>query len=202
MHWRLPATPRRATPVRRFFTCGSPAESKVGSEVLTGKRDLAKAKQLIKEAGYNGEKIVVLSATDQPIVHSQGLVTTELLKSAGLNVELAANDWGTLINRRAVKEPIDKGGWSIFHTWLVGPDMTNPAINYPLRGDGEKAWFGWPTDPKMEELRNAWFDAHRPPEQKKLIDDMQAAWLGIGAVHPDGAVHHPDRLPLATSRGC
>ena len=48
------------------------AASEVGSELLKGKRDLAKAKQLIKEAGYKGEKIVILSATDQPIVHRQG----------------------------------------------------------------------------------------------------------------------------------
>jgi peptide/nickel transport system substrate-binding protein len=168
---------KQGKPCPSFFTCGSPAESRVGSELLTGKRDLAKAKQLIQEAGYKGEKIVVLSATDQPIVHSQGLVTTELLKSAGLNVELAANDWGTLINRRAVKEPIEKGGWNIFHTWLVGPDMTNPAINYPMRGVGDKSWFGWPTDPRMEELRNAWFDAIEPGQQKQLIDEMQKhAW--------------------------
>jgi peptide/nickel transport system substrate-binding protein len=165
--------PKQGKPCPSFFSCGSPAESHVGSEVLTGKRDMAKAKQLIKEAGYNGERIVILSATDQPIVHSQGLVTTELLRAAGLNVELAANDWGTLINRRAVKEPIDKGGWSIFHTWLVGPDMTNPAINYPLRGVGDKSWFGWPTDPEMERLRDAWFDATDAATQKKLIDDMQ-----------------------------
>ena len=66
---------KNGKPCPSFFSCGSPAESKVGSEVLTGKRDLAKAKELIKEAGYKGEKIVVLSATDQPIVHSQGLVT-------------------------------------------------------------------------------------------------------------------------------
>jgi peptide/nickel transport system substrate-binding protein len=149
---------KQGKPCPSFFTCGSLSESKVGSEVLTGKRDLAKAKQLIKEAGYKGEKVVVLSATDQPIVHSQGLVTTELLRSAGINAELAANDWGTLINRRAVKEPIDKGGWNIFHTWLVGPDMANPAINYPMRGVGDKSWFGWPTDPEMEK-REARFDA-------------------------------------------
>jgi peptide/nickel transport system substrate-binding protein len=172
--------PKNGHPCPSFFSCGSPGESSVGSEILIGKRDLAKAKQLIKEAGYNGEKIVVLSATDQPIVHSQGLVTLELLKSAGLNAELAANDWGTLISRRAVKEPIDKGGWSIFHTWLVGPDMANPAISYPLRGVGAKAWFGWPTDPKMEELRDAWFDAPDAAAQKKLIDAMQAhAWESV-----------------------
>ncbi|TMJ32007.1 MAG: ABC transporter substrate-binding protein, partial [Alphaproteobacteria bacterium] len=164
---------KQGKPCPSFFTCGSPAESTVGSEVLTGKRDPEKAKQLIKEAGYKGEKIVVLSATDQPIVHSQGLVTAELLRSVGLNVELAANDWGTLINRRAVKEPIDKGGWNIFHTWLVGPDMTNAAINYPLRGVGDKSWFGWPTDPQMEKLRDAWFDAPDAATQKKLSDEMQ-----------------------------
>ncbi|MBO0763537.1 MAG: hypothetical protein J2P50_02935 [Hyphomicrobiaceae bacterium] len=172
--------PRNGHPCPSFFSCGSPAESNVGSERLTGKRDLAKAKQLIKEAGYEGEKIVVLSATDQPIVHSQGLVTLELLKKAGLNAELAANDWGTLISRRAVKAPIDKGGWSIFHTWLVGPDMANPAINYPLRGVGEKSWFGWPTDPEMEKLRDAWFDAPDAAAQKKLVDAMQKhAWESV-----------------------
>jgi peptide/nickel transport system substrate-binding protein len=163
-----------------FFSCGSPSESKVGSEVLTGKRDLAKAKALIKDAGYKGEKVVVLSATDQPIVHSQGLITVELLKSVGINAELAANDWGTLISRRAVREPIDKGGWNIFHTWLVGPDMANPAINYPLRGIGLKSWFGWPTDPKMETIRDAWFDAADAASQKKLIDEIQQhAWESV-----------------------
>jgi peptide/nickel transport system substrate-binding protein len=165
--------PKNGHPCPSFFSCGSPSESRVGSEVLTGKRDLAKAKELIKEAGYKGEKIVVLSATDQPIVHSQGLVTLELLRKAGLNAELAANDWGTLISRRAVKSPIDKGGWSIFHTWLVGPDMANPAINFPLRGIGEKSWFGWPTDPEMEKLRDAWFDAPDAATQKDLVDAMQ-----------------------------
>lgn len=171
---------KNGRPCPSFFSCGSPSESKVGSEILTGKRDLAKAKQLIQEAGYKGERIVVLSATDQPIVHSQGLITVELMKSVGLNAELAANDWGTLISRRAVKEPIDKGGWNIFHTWWVGPDMANPAINSPLRGAGEKAWFGWPTDPKMEQLRDAWFDATDPGTRTKLIDDMQRhAWESV-----------------------
>jgi peptide/nickel transport system substrate-binding protein len=164
--------PKNGRTCPSFFSCGSPFESKVGSEVLTGKRDVAKAKALIKEAGYKGEKVVILSATDQPIVHSQGLLTLELLKSAGVNAELAANDWGTLISRRAVKEPIDKGGWNIFHTWWVGPDMANPAINGPLRGAGAKAWFGWPTDPKMEEMRDAWFEADATG-QKKIAEDMQ-----------------------------
>src|SRR5437764_10776382 len=49
-----------------FFTCGSPMANDAGSQALTGPRDLAKAKKLIAEAGYKGEKIVVLDAIDQP----------------------------------------------------------------------------------------------------------------------------------------
>ena len=160
---------KNGKPCPSFFTCGSPPKAKSARRSLTGKRDMAKAKQLIQEAGYKGEKIVVLVG-DRSADRAQPGPGDDRApaSSAGLNAELAANDWGTLINRRAVKEPIEKGGWNIFHTWLVGPDMANPAINYPLRGVGEKSWFGWPTDPKMEELRDAWFDAPDAAVQKKL----------------------------------
>src|SRR4249919_839868 len=45
-----------------YFTCGTPLSSEVGAEPIKGKRDFDKAKQLIKEAGYNNEKIVIISA--------------------------------------------------------------------------------------------------------------------------------------------
>ena len=63
-----------------YFTCGTPLSSEVGAEPLKGKRDFEKAKQLVKESGYKGEKIVIIDATDQPIVHSQSLLTLEMLK--------------------------------------------------------------------------------------------------------------------------
>src|SRR4051794_32541526 len=86
-------------PCYSYFTCGTPLASEVGAEPLKGKRDFEKAKQLIKEAGYKGEKIVIISATDQPIVHSQSLLTLDILKKMGLNAEIQAGDWGTLITR-------------------------------------------------------------------------------------------------------
>jgi peptide/nickel transport system substrate-binding protein len=155
-----------------FFTCGTPMASEAGAEPMKGKRDIAKAKQLIQESGYKGEKVVVLSATDQPIVHSQALITAELLRQAGVNVDLHANDWGTLITRRTSKEPIDKGGWNIFHTWLVGPDVTSPALNFAARGNGAGGWFGWATDAKLEQLRNEWFVADGGA-QKKIAETFQ-----------------------------
>src|SRR5262249_24525149 len=38
-----------------FFACGTPMATEAGTEALKGKRDVAKAKALLKEAGYNGE---------------------------------------------------------------------------------------------------------------------------------------------------
>lgn len=166
--------PKNGRPCASYFTCGTPLANQAGSAVLSGKRDFDKAKALIRESGYKGEKIVVLDATDQPIVHPQALLTTDLLKKLGLNAELQAGDWGTLITRRSSKEPVDKGGWSIFHTWWVGPDLATPALNSALRGAGEKAWFGWPNDPEMEKLRDAWFAAPDLAAQKKLAEQMQA----------------------------
>src|SRR5205807_107585 len=61
-----------------IFICGgTPFESAAGADVLLKGPNPAKAKQLIQEAGYKGERIVLLSATDQPIVHGQALVTRE-----------------------------------------------------------------------------------------------------------------------------
>ena len=156
-----------------LFGCGTPFETNAGADALLNGPNPAKAKALIQEAGYKGEKIVLLSATDQPIVHGQALVTLAALRGAGLNVELQANDWGTLITRRASKEPIDKGGWNIFHTWGSAPDFFSPAVNIGIRGNGDKAWFGWPTDDKIETLIDAWFKAPDLATQKKLVADIQ-----------------------------
>jgi peptide/nickel transport system substrate-binding protein len=52
--------------------------------------------------------------------------------------------------------------------------MSNPGSNYPLRGNGNGGWFGWPTDPQMEALRDKWFDAPDMATQKAVCRDMQA----------------------------
>src|SRR5215471_4895711 len=148
-----------------YFTCGTSMSNDAGSAALAGKRDFDTAKQLIAEAGYKGEKIVVLDAVDQPVIHPQALVTADLLKNLGLNVELQSMDWGSLVTRRASKEQIDKGGWNIFCTGWVGADGMDPIINLPLNMSGEKAWFGWPKDDQMEALRSQWLKARTLDER-------------------------------------
>jgi peptide/nickel transport system substrate-binding protein len=169
-----------------FFTCGTPMASDAGSAVLTGKRDFDKANKLIAEAGYKGERIVVLDAIDQPVAHSQALVVSDLLKNLGLNVDLQAMDWGTLVTRRASMEPTDKGGWNIFATGWVGADLLDPGGNPTLRTNGKKSHFGWPSDDKIEELRAQWLKATTLDERKKLAAAIQERAFEVVPYLPTG----------------
>jgi peptide/nickel transport system substrate-binding protein len=169
-----------------FFTCGSPMANDAGSQALTSPRDLAKGKKLIAEVGYKGEKIVVLDAVDQPVAHTQALVVTDLMKKLGLTVELQAMDWGTLVTRRASMEPIDKGGWNIFATGWVGADLLDPAVNPTLRTNGKKGHFGWPSDDKIEALRNEWLKAEKVDERKKLAAAIQERAFEVVPYIPTG----------------
>jgi peptide/nickel transport system substrate-binding protein len=69
--------------------------------VLSGPRDWNRAKRLVAEAGYQGERIIVIDPADIAQLHAEALVTEQLLKKLGLNVELATSEWGTAIKRIA-----------------------------------------------------------------------------------------------------
>ena len=156
-----------------FYSCGGPMASDAGAKPLEGPRDLAKAKELIKEAGYHGEKVVLLDPTDFPTLHALAQVTNDLLRRLGVHVELQAMDWGTLVSRRASKAPIDQGGWNIFLTTFPGIAILDPAVNAPLRANGAAAWFGWPNDPIIEKFRDAWIAAPGLAQRKAIAADLQ-----------------------------
>jgi peptide/nickel transport system substrate-binding protein len=156
-----------------FFTCGTPMANDAGATALTGKRDFDEAKRLIAEAGYNGEKIVILDAVDLLTNHIHALVAAELFKKVGLNVELATSDWGTVVTRRASKKPVEEGGWNVFGTDFEGAEMLNPWLNPPLPSNRDKAWFGWPKDDKFETLRKEWLQVSDSETRQEIAARIQ-----------------------------
>jgi peptide/nickel transport system substrate-binding protein len=169
-----------------FFTCGGPMANKAGSKAMTGKRDYDKAKQLIKEAGYNGEKIIVLDAVDQPLIHAEALVAVDEMKKLGLNVEYVASDWGTVVTRRASKKPPGEGGWNMFETGWTGSDLIDPSTNVMLRANGDAAWFGWPKDDQLEELRAEWLKAKDLEERQEIAAKIQQRAFEVVPYVPTG----------------
>jgi ABC-type transport system substrate-binding protein len=65
--------------------------------ILSGPRDWDRARRLVTEAGYKGERVVLLDPADISQPHAEALVTEQLLKRLGLNVELATGEWGTIV---------------------------------------------------------------------------------------------------------
>jgi peptide/nickel transport system substrate-binding protein len=155
------------------FPPGSPLESSAGMEVLNGARDYAKVKRDLAAAGYKGEKVVILGVTDLANLKAEGDIGSDMLLKCGMNVDYQTMDWGTVVARRAKKEPPEQGGWNIFFTGWNGIDMFNPVGHISLRGNGLDAWFGWPTAPRIEELRNAWIEAPDTATQKRLAAEIQ-----------------------------
>ncbi|WP_426959977.1 ABC transporter substrate-binding protein [Muricoccus radiodurans] len=159
------------------FTPGLPMANDEGIEALSGPRDLERARRMVRESGYNNERVVLMAPTDYPVTMAIAQVAADLFKRIGLNVEFASMDWGTLVQRRTSKEPIERGGWSAFCTTYEGLTVSDPSTHVPLRGNGPGGWFGWPTSPRLEALRDQWFEAPDLDAQKAIARQMQRIYF-------------------------
>ncbi len=175
---------------KTFFTPGSPMSTGAGGAAALG-NNLERAKAMLQEAGYKGEKIVLLAPADQPIAYNQCLVTQDLLKKLGMNAELVATDWASFIGRRANRGLPEQGGWSAFHTLWSGADVLNPALHPLLRANGGSAWFGWPDDPTLEGLRDQWIANPDAGKQKELAAAIEARAFETVPYVPAGLVQQP-----------
>ncbi|MGC8524202.1 MAG: ABC transporter substrate-binding protein [Acidibrevibacterium sp.] len=173
-------------PMPSFITPGTPLYTEAGGEALSGPRDFAGAKKLLAEAGYGGEKVVMLVATDLIITKGQGDVSADVMAKAGFNVDYVATDWGTVGARRAKKDPPSQGGWNMFHTWLAGVDCINPAPNIAIHTTGPKAWFGWPDNPAIEAMIGDWYAAPDLASEKQQIEKINRASMEFVTFIPTG----------------
>jgi peptide/nickel transport system substrate-binding protein len=185
------------------FVPGSPMASDVGLDTMKGAKDIEKLKRDLTAAGYKGERVVLLAASNYPTINAIAQVGGDLLKRIGFNVDYQSLDWGTVVQRRASKEPIDKGGWNIFFTFLGGTGNVLPPSHLGIRASGGDAWFGWPKSEKLEALRQAWFDAPDLEAQKKICRDLQAQFWQDVPYCPLGMYDQPTafRTSLADVRG-
>ena len=166
-----------------LFPCGTPFESEAGADLLKGSHDPERVKAALRDAGYNGERVVIINPADFPTIGPLGQVTFDTLKKAGMNVELNESDWGTVIQRRTSREPVEKGGWSIFHTWGASTAWANPAGSAIVRGLGKDGWFGWWSNPRVEEMVSEWLDAPDQGSRTRLAEAVaKEAMEGVATI--------------------
>ena len=137
LHWSI-GQPQYYRPCYSVFACGGPYSTIAGAEPVM-KHDLTRARQLVKESGYDGRPVVLLHVTDIPFLNAAAIVTRQRLESIGFKVILKAMDWSTNLVARTRKEPPDKGGWNLLFSWWLAADVINPAVHFGLSGAGPRA---------------------------------------------------------------
>jgi peptide/nickel transport system substrate-binding protein len=160
-----------------LFAPTMPMANTAGIAHLTGPRDIAGAKRLIAESGYRGEPVMIMAPGDQAALSQMSEVARDLFQSIGLKVDYQSMDWGSVVTRRASQNPVDQGGWGAFVTVMSPLTAANPGSMLPLRGNGRQGWFGWPTDDRLEQLREAWFDAPDLAAQKAIAEQVQLRYF-------------------------
>jgi peptide/nickel transport system substrate-binding protein len=162
-----------------MFICDTPFATDAGAEPLMTS-DFERSKQLLEEAGYDGTPVVLMHSTDLQVLANLAPVAKQLLEKGGFTVDMQSMDWQTVVSRRAKKEPPSEGGWNAFLTNWVAADVLNPISTAGLNASCDTAWFGWPCDEQIEQLRDAFARETDPAKQTELAHQIQARALEVG----------------------
>lgn len=163
----------RVTQCATFFICGGVNESFAGAEPWRTP-DTGKAKQLLAEAGYKGEKVVLLVPSDITYLNAEAMMAAQTMRSMGMNVDMQTSDWASIGARRAKKDAPDAGGWNMYVTVAGGFDADSPITNAYLGASCGTALPGWPCDKSLDELRTAWLKETDVAKRKQLLDRFHA----------------------------
>ena len=126
-------------------------------------KNLERAKQLMKEAGYTGQPIRWMSTKQYDIIYNTGLTAKAQLEKIGFNIDLQVLEWSTVAQRRSKPDL-----WDIFVTFnSLSPEP--PLYQAWLAKD----WPGWWEDAKRDELL-AKFDTEADGKKRYAIwEDIQ-----------------------------
>ena len=174
-----------------LFTTGTPLANDAGMEALSGAHATDALRRELQAAGYKGERIIYLEPTDVPRINAIAEVGASMLRKLGMNVDVVATDWGTTVQRSVSRKPPDQGGWHMFAAFSGGWDMSSPGCHQLMRGNGENAYNGWPTLPKLEALRDEWLQAEDQAAQLALARRMQEQALQDVPYLPVGSYYQP-----------
>jgi peptide/nickel transport system substrate-binding protein len=128
--------------------------------------DPARAKKLLQEAGYKGEKIVIL-ANKRPIVPSfpSAVVAQQMLQAVGVNAEIEVLDWATQLDR------YNKGNYqmqSFSFSARFDPAIAFEQFSGPKEKQPRKVWDNPEAQKQIDEL----FVTSDRAQRQKLVDEL------------------------------
>jgi peptide/nickel transport system substrate-binding protein len=157
---------------KSMFICGTPLATEKGFEdKLEG--NLKKARELVKEAGYDGTPVILMHPTDLAVLAPLPPIAKAAMEKIGIKVDMQAMDWQTLVGRRNKKDAPNAGGWHAFITSWNSVDNASPLTTPFLNAAGDKALFGWPDDKMIQDLRDQYAREADPAKQAAIAEKLQ-----------------------------
>ena len=135
------------------------------SASLYNQRDKDKARRLLKEAGYTGQKLRWVTTKEYEFMYKSALVASQQLQEVGIPVDLQVLDWAGL-NGRAEKTEL----WDVASTGLTM--AADPASHASLRCTFWGAWCNEEKERLLVELR-AESDAKK---RKAIVERIEAVF--------------------------
>ncbi|MEP7198283.1 MAG: ABC transporter substrate-binding protein [Chloroflexota bacterium] len=127
------------------------------------KPDLNRAKQLLKDAGYNGETIRWLATKEYDYNYKMAEYSKQKMEAAGMKVELVVSDWATLVKNRANPD--------VYEIFLTGHASYVHPATHPFMAE---SWPGFWSSPARDAVLNKIIAEPDLAKQKPLYDELQA----------------------------
>ena len=159
-----------------LFYEGTIWSSDAGKELWDDHGDVAKAKRLIAESGYDGEPIIQLRATTRDPFANIQIALTEQLRALGLTVETKDLDTAA---RQALRRDLVNYTHDLYPFGFNSLTSGYPITNLPI----DLKFYSYRSD-EMAAVKRRFASAVTYAEQKSLADDMQKLY------HEDQPMFH------------
>ncbi len=120
------------------------------------------AKKLLKEAGYNGEEIVLMTSRDYDHFYQAATIIQQQLQEIGMKIKLDVYDWPTFLDleNKSDKWHMETTGYT---TWIT------PAENIIFNSNSP----GWTSDPSLDEIISSIKSSSSDEELQTKYDALQ-----------------------------
>jgi peptide/nickel transport system substrate-binding protein len=154
-----------------IYTCDSPSTIEAAHPALS-RRGVERARALLREAGYNNERVLFLHPTDSVTLSPVASMAMQQLRRAGFNVDEFSSDWATVAARRLKREPVEAGGWSAIPVIWPGVDLWSPIV-FAGTAFNCREYPGWFCDEPMREAMGRYAAETDPARRRALAADIQ-----------------------------
>ncbi len=132
--------------------------------------DPAAAKKLVAEAGYKGEKIVMLANKRYPEIFDAAVVAQQMLQAVGLNVEIEVLEWATQLDRYS------KGNYQMQafpYSGRMDPALSYDSMTGPKDRQPRKLW----DNPEVQALLDKAMVVNDRPRRQAIFDELHKRFL-------------------------